>query len=110
MTLAELGGQIRAGRRSFACEGEAADRGAQTRTHAVGRLSEEHDLSTAGQGHAVGLYLPLQTTRISRHARNSNGEVLYPGAIPKGSEPFWPLWLIGDEKGSSPLVPLFGRA
>ncbi len=42
-------------------------------------------------------------------ARNSNGEVLYPGAIPKGSEPFWPLWLTGDEKGSSPLVPLFGR-
>jgi feruloyl esterase len=42
-------------------------------------------------------------------ARNSKGEVLYPGAIPKGSEPFWPLWLTGDEKGSSPLIPLFGR-
>jgi hypothetical protein len=54
MTLADLGGQIRAGRHSFACEGEAADHGAQTRSHAVGRLLEEHDLSTAGQGHAVG--------------------------------------------------------
>lgn len=42
-------------------------------------------------------------------ARSSKGEVLYPGAIPKGSEPFWPLWLTGDEKGSAPLMPLFGR-
>jgi hypothetical protein len=42
-------------------------------------------------------------------ARNSKGEVLYPGAIPKGSELFWPAWLTGDEKGSPALVPLFGR-
>ncbi len=42
-------------------------------------------------------------------ARDSKGEVLYPGAIPKGSERFWPVWLTGDEKGTPALVPVFGR-
>ena len=39
--------------------------------------------------------------------RNAAGEQLYPGGIPEGSEPFWFLWLTGDDKGSSPLVPAF---
>ena len=33
-------------------------------------------------------------------ARNSRGEQLYPGGIPLGSEPFWPVWLAGTP-GSS---------
>ena len=32
-------------------------------------------------------------------ARDSKGRQLYPGGVPLGSEPFWPLWLTGLEKG-----------
>ena len=32
---------------------------------------------------------------------------LYPGGIPKGSEPYWWLWLTGNEKGGGRLIPLF---
>ncbi|WP_136439896.1 tannase/feruloyl esterase family alpha/beta hydrolase [Pacificoceanicola onchidii] len=39
--------------------------------------------------------------------RNSNGDQLYPGGVPEGSEPFWWLWLTGNDKGRAPLVPAF---
>ncbi len=35
----------------------------------------------------------------------SAGEVLYPAAVPKGSEPYWPLWLTGLADGGGALVP-----
>lgn len=40
--------------------------------------------------------------------RNSRGESLYPGGIPLGSEPFWPVWLAGTA-ATPPLNPLFNR-
>jgi feruloyl esterase len=40
-------------------------------------------------------------------ARNSKGEQLYPGGLPVGSEPFWPLWLTGLEPAGGRLIPLF---
>ncbi|MEO1191769.1 MAG: tannase/feruloyl esterase family alpha/beta hydrolase [Pseudomonadota bacterium] len=40
---------------------------------------------------------------------NSAGEQLYPGGIPAGSEPFWWLWLTGNEAGAGKLVPLFTK-
>jgi tannase/feruloyl esterase len=43
-------------------------------------------------------------------AKNSKGEQLYPGGIPPGSEPYWPLWLTGNPANSAPsLIPLFGQ-
>jgi feruloyl esterase len=41
-------------------------------------------------------------------AVNSRGERLYPGGIPLGSEPNWPLWLTGAGD-APPLMPLFAR-
>jgi len=43
--------------------------------------------------------------------RNSAGTVLYPGGVPRGSEPFWPLWLSGfpAQPAIPALVPLFAR-
>jgi len=42
--------------------------------------------------------------------RTASGAPLYPGGIPRGSEPFWPLWLTGSAASRSPpLVPLFAR-
>ncbi len=38
---------------------------------------------------------------------NSAGESLYPGALMPGSEPFWWLWVIGNEKGQGGLTPIF---
>jgi len=38
---------------------------------------------------------------------NAAGESLYPGAIPEGSEPFWWLWLTGNDKGAGRLVDAF---
>ena len=40
---------------------------------------------------------------------NARGEQLYPGGIPEGSEPFWSLWLTGNEQGGGALVPLFAQ-
>jgi hypothetical protein len=37
-------------------------------------------------------------------ARDSKGRQLYPGGVPLGSEPFWPLWLTGLEKGGGRFV------
>lgn len=39
--------------------------------------------------------------------RNAAGEQLYPGGVPEGSEPFWWLWLTGNESGGGKLVPAF---
>ena len=39
--------------------------------------------------------------------RNSAGAQLYPGGVPEGSEPFWWLWLTGNETGGGKLVPAF---
>lgn len=39
--------------------------------------------------------------------RNSRGELLYPGGVPFGSEPYWWLWLTGDGQGRGRLVPAF---
>jgi feruloyl esterase len=40
--------------------------------------------------------------------RDSSGKELYPGGIPRGSEPHWPLWLTGRPGDRNPgLVPLF---
>ncbi len=41
--------------------------------------------------------------------RNAAGEELYPGGVPEGSEPFWPLWLTGKPEGGAALIPLFGE-
>ncbi len=38
---------------------------------------------------------------------NDAGEQLYPGGVPEGSEPFWPLWLTGMEGGGGKLVDAF---
>lgn len=40
---------------------------------------------------------------------NSAGEVLYPAAVPPGSEPYWGLWLTGFPGGGGALVPAFNR-
>lgn len=37
-------------------------------------------------------------------ARDSKGRQLYPGGVSLGSEPFWPLWLTGLEKGGGRLA------
>lgn len=41
-------------------------------------------------------------------ARTADGAQLYPGGVPVGSEPFWPLWLTGPEDGT-PLLDAFAR-
>jgi len=42
--------------------------------------------------------------------RTAAGTPLYPGGIPRGSEPFWPLWLTGNATNRSPpLLTLFAR-
>ena len=38
--------------------------------------------------------------------RSADGTRLYPGGVPVGSEPFWPLWLTGPEDGA-PLLDAF---
>ncbi len=43
-------------------------------------------------------------------AVNEAGEKLFPGGIPAGSEPFWWLWLTGNEEGAMPLNPLFAQS
>ncbi|MEM8822709.1 MAG: tannase/feruloyl esterase family alpha/beta hydrolase, partial [Pseudomonadota bacterium] len=39
-------------------------------------------------------------------AQSADGTQLYPGGVPVGSEPFWPLWLTGPE-GGTPLLDAF---
>jgi hypothetical protein len=39
--------------------------------------------------------------------RDSEGNRLFPGALPLGSEPYWWLWLTGNEKGEGKLIPSF---
>ncbi|GGB41607.1 feruloyl esterase [Roseibium aquae] len=38
---------------------------------------------------------------------DSDGEQLYPGGVPAGSEPYWWLWLTGNEQGGGRLVNAF---
>lgn len=40
---------------------------------------------------------------------NAAGESLFPGGIPAGSEPFWWLWLTGNDKGAGRLVNAFAK-
>jgi pimeloyl-ACP methyl ester carboxylesterase len=40
--------------------------------------------------------------------RNSRGEQVYPGGLPKGSEPYWPVWLTGLEPAGGKLIYSFG--
>ena len=40
--------------------------------------------------------------------RNSKGEQVYPGGLPKGSEPYWPVWLTGLEPAGGKLIYSFG--
>jgi feruloyl esterase len=40
-------------------------------------------------------------------ARDSRDRQLYPGGVPPGSEPFWPLWLTGFDKGGGRFAPRF---
>lgn len=40
---------------------------------------------------------------------NAAGESLYPGGIPEGSEPFWWLWLTGNDQGAGRLVNAFAN-
>jgi feruloyl esterase len=39
--------------------------------------------------------------------RDEEGVQLYPGGVPAGSEPFWPLWLTGSPEGAPPLLTAF---
>ncbi|MBM3554722.1 MAG: tannase/feruloyl esterase family alpha/beta hydrolase [Alphaproteobacteria bacterium] len=41
--------------------------------------------------------------------KNSRGEQVYPGGLPKGSEPYWPLWLTGLEPAGGKLIYAFGQ-
>ena len=41
--------------------------------------------------------------------QNEAGEQLYPGGIPEGSEPFWWLWLTGNEQGAGRVGPAFAE-
>ena len=42
--------------------------------------------------------------------RDATGRQLYPGGIPRGSEPHWPLWLTGKPAERMPgLVPIFAQ-
>lgn len=40
--------------------------------------------------------------------KNSRGEQLFPGGLPKGSEPYWPLWVTGLEPAGGKLIYSFG--
>jgi feruloyl esterase len=63
------------------------------------RASDGADCLTAGE---VGVL-----EKWYAGARDSRGRQLYPGGVPLGSEPFWPLWLTGLEKGGGQLTPRF---
>ena len=39
--------------------------------------------------------------------RDASGAQLYPGGVPVGSEPFWPLWMTGADEATTPLAELF---
>jgi pimeloyl-ACP methyl ester carboxylesterase len=41
-------------------------------------------------------------------AKNATGEQVYPGGLPKGSEPYWPLWLTGLKPAGGKLIYAFG--
>jgi Tannase and feruloyl esterase len=43
-------------------------------------------------------------------ARDSQGRQLYPGGVPRGSEPYWPVWLTGAPgTRNRGFLPLFAR-
>jgi pimeloyl-ACP methyl ester carboxylesterase len=41
--------------------------------------------------------------------KNAKGEQLYPGGLPMGSEPYWPLWLTGIEPTGGKLIYAFAQ-
>lgn len=41
--------------------------------------------------------------------KNSRGEQLFPGGLPLGSEPYWPLWLTGMDPAGGKLIYAFGQ-
>lgn len=41
-------------------------------------------------------------------AKNSKGEQVFPGGLPKGSEPYWPLWVSGLDPVGGKLIYGFG--
>ncbi|APX23449.1 MAG: tannase/feruloyl esterase family alpha/beta hydrolase [Rhodobacteraceae bacterium] len=49
-------------------------------------------------------------TKWREGPRNAAGDQLYPGGIPEGSEPYWWLWLTGNDKGAGKLVPAFAKS
>jgi pimeloyl-ACP methyl ester carboxylesterase len=41
-------------------------------------------------------------------SKNSKGEQIFPGGLPKGSEPYWPVWVTGLEPAGGKLIYSFG--
>lgn len=41
---------------------------------------------------------------------DSSGRTVFVGGIPEGSEPFWRMWLTGNEAGAPGLNPLFAQS
>jgi Tannase and feruloyl esterase len=47
--------------------------------------------------------------RWYRPPTDGNGRILYPGGVPRGSEPYWPVWLSGMPGSTQPaLIERFG--
>lgn len=46
-------------------------------------------------------------TKWREGPRNAAGEQLYPGGVPEGSEPFWPIWLTHNAQGGGYVVRAF---
>ena len=43
-----------------------------------------------------------------RGPQELQGEQLYPGGLPKGSEPYWPCWVTGLDPAGGKLIYSFG--
>lgn len=71
----------------------------------------EVDLSELACSEAGGACLSAEEIGVIEAWRQgpvkAAGDRLYPGGIPEGSEPFWPLWLTGTEGGGGRLVNAF---
>ena len=65
----------------------------------------------AGSNDATQCLTPAEVGVLTKWydaPRNSRGEALYAGGIPRGSEAFWPVWLAGTP-ATQPLDPAFSR-